>query len=189
MQAAYEFSRRGQNLVVRLKNFPKPVTALINGMCLGGGFELALGCHRRVATVDARMGLPEVTLGIIPGWGGTRFFPQRLQRVNNTQGAVLLAGIWIQCAYILSAQTALETGIIDELVSLAVPEEVPAVSRVVVSKVASRIREFVERQQEVDEEEALEEEANFFADVCVTPEAQEGIRAFLEKREPNFQKR
>lgn len=201
MQAAYEFSKRGQNLVVRLRNFPKPVTALINGMCFGGGFEVALGCHRRIAASNVLMGLPEVTLGIMPGWGGTYFLAkvvaerisdQALQYImpppsREQMGIVAAFGI-IGRAYSHIAKDALELGIADEVVDGA-REAISPPPRQVAPGVAEIVDEFVERQQELEEEEALEEEANYFADLCVMPEAQEGIRAFLEKRTPNFEKR
>lgn len=187
--AACEFSRRGHELVLRLKNFPKPVTAVINGLCLGGGFELALGCRTRVAAPNARMGLPEATLGIIPGWGGTRLLAQRMTRVPDPS---VLAGVYIQCGYVFDARTALALGIVESILEGEVLDEPDTSVRHVAPRVASRIREFVGRQQEVPEEEAFEEEMNYFAAVCVLPEgeAQEGIRAFLAKpkRKPNFTK-
>ncbi len=199
-KAAYEFSRRGQNLVLRLRDFPKPVTALINGMAFGGGFELALGCHRRVATPNALMGLPEVTLGIIPGWGGTVFLARVLakkERVRTDENskdlhktflpkevATMVAVSIIQGGYLMTAGEIHETGFTDEILpgesAPSLPRKTPAPG------VYSRIEDFVRRQQRVDEEEALEKEAECFAYLCVLSEAEEGIRAFLEKREPRW---
>ncbi len=85
-ESAQAFSRRGQAVLNRIEGGSKPVVAAVRGFCLGGGCELALGCHIRIAATDARIGLPEVKLGIIPGYGGT----QRLPRIVGRSKALEL---------------------------------------------------------------------------------------------------
>jgi enoyl-CoA hydratase len=192
-RAAYEFSKMGQNLVVRLRKYPKPVTAMINGMCFGGGLELALGCHKRVVAPDAVMGFPEVTLGIIPGWGGTAFFPKIIAQSPNPEVAkyaAILATNYICAgrlfkagmgAGLILAEKVLEQDMFDT--KNLEPSQKP------VSYEASiQVAELISGHADRSEEEALETEAQFFAELATHENAQEGIRAFLEKREPNFKK-
>lgn len=107
--AAGEFARRGQTLFNRIASFPIPVVAAIRGYCLGGGFDLALACHQRVATYDSSFGHPGASLGLITGWGGTQRLPRLLGKSAALQ--ILLTGERIP------ANQALTLGLVDELVS------------------------------------------------------------------------
>lgn len=107
--AALAFSRRAQLLFERLADFPRPVIAAVSGYCLGGGFDLALACHLRLATPDAVFGHPGATLGIITGWGGTQRLPRLLGRAQAYE--LLLTGETV------SAARALEIGLVAEIVS------------------------------------------------------------------------
>lgn len=107
--AAREFARRGQTLFNRIASFPIPVVAAIRGYCLGGGFDLALACHQRVATYDSSFGHPGASLGLITGWGGTQRLPRLLGKSAALQ--ILLTGERIP------ATQALTLGLVDELVS------------------------------------------------------------------------
>lgn len=109
--AAREFARAGQALLDRIATFPLPVVAAIRGYCLGGALDLALACHRRVATYDSSFGHPGPTLGLITGWGGTQSLPRLLGRAPALQ--ILLTGERIP------ATQALTLGLVDELVPAA----------------------------------------------------------------------
>ncbi len=105
--AAFEFARLGQGLCRQIAQFPLPVVAAIRGFCLGGGLDLALACHGRVATYDSSFGSPGATLGLVTGWGGTGSLPRRVGRATALQ--MLVAGDRIP------ATQALTVGLIDEL--------------------------------------------------------------------------
>jgi len=109
--AAQEFARAGQTLFDQIERFPIPVVAAIRGYCLGGGLDLALACHARVATYDASFGHPGVSLGLLTGWGGTQRLPRLVGKAQALQ--VLLTGERIP------ATQALTMGLVDELVSSA----------------------------------------------------------------------
>lgn len=204
LDAAFEFSQRGQELVLRIRDFPKPVVAHINGLCLGGGFEIAIACRRRTARSNAIMGLPEVTLGIIPGWGGTYLFTRliaaKIEEAEAREDMPFISPDLIERAAIEAASGFVGTGslfdvsavisnlILEPIVLEGESVKVPS-ARPAAPKLAERIPEFIMRQQQMGgEKTALEEESNYFADLVRTDEAQEGIRAFLEKRLPNFKK-
>jgi len=174
---AFKFAVRGQELVLRIKNFPKPVTALINGVCLGGGLELALACHRRIAIPNAYFGFPETSLGIFPGWGGTYFLPKLVGIERATK--------LIRFGEAISAKEALEIGLIDEISSAQARVEVIPSVRPAALGVASLMRSFLNFQYEhygdspEEQEHALEEAAEYFSSVCVMDEAKEGVASFL----------
>ena len=182
---AFEFARMGQELILRIKNFSKPVTALINGSCLGGGLELALACHKRISAPNALLGFPEITLGIFPAWGGTYFLP----RIIGIEHATVM----IKDGTLLSPQKALDIGLIHEV--LAGEAKSPAIKispREPAPLMAASIPDFLKFQREGygdthhDAEHALEEAAHYFSAICVMAEAKEGIRAFLDKRPAQF---
>lgn len=181
--AAREYSRQGQDLLRRLELLSIPVIAAINGYALGGGLELAMACTLRIAAEQAKLGLPEVKLGLLPGFGGT----QRLPRL-------IPAGIALEMMLTgepLTAAEALQHG----LVSRVVPAADLAVTA---EKLAQRIAanaplavgfclEAVRRGGEMGLDAALGLESNLFALACTTQDKKEGTRAFLEKRTPQFQ--
>ncbi len=183
---AFGFAREGQKLVLQIKNFSKPVMALINGACLGGGLELALACHKRIAMPSALLGFPEITLGIFPAWGGTYFLP-RLVGISH-------ATAMIKDGALFSSQKALDISLIDEvLAGLPRAREAKTPTTKISSRppaplISSTIPSFLEFQYEgyrddiEGAEHALEEAAYYFSSVCVMAEAKEGIRAFLEKK-------
>lgn len=180
---AKQMSQRGQRLTLTIENFGKPVIGAINGYALGGGLELALACHMRVASEKAKLGLPEVSLGVIPGYGGT----QRLARLVGMGRALEM----VLTGEMVSAQRAYEMG----LVNLVVPPEELLEKSVELAKkitkngpVAVRLAlESVVRGQNMGIREALELEADLFGLVCSTQDMREGTQAFLEKRKPQFQ--
>ena len=171
-------ARRGQGIFRLIETCGKPVIACVNGFALGGGCELALACTLRIASEKARLGQPEVKLGLVPGYGGT----QRLPRLvgQSTALKLLLTGemIW--------AVEALRIGLVDEVVEperlLARGEEIARAMVGVAPLAVAGCLEAVRRGAEVGLEEGLEVEAEIFGRLCGTEDKAEGTRAFLEKR-------
>jgi enoyl-CoA hydratase len=180
--AARELSRRGQRLFDSIAALPKPVIAAVNGFALGGGCELAMACHLRVASTGARFGQPEVKLGLIPGYGGT----QRLARLIGKGRALelLLTGGTVDAA------TAHAWGLVNRVVEPA--ELHPAVQKLAQEILAvgplavARCLEAVEAGLELPLEQAQLHEAALFGLCFATQDAREGTAAFLEKRPPRF---
>ena len=183
--AAREFIKRGQRLFLKIERAPKPVIAAINGFCLGGGLELAMACHMRVCSDRARLGQPEVNLGLIPGWGGT----QRLARLTNKGKAIEL----ILTGDMITAQEAYRIGLVNKVVPAgAVLKEARGLARKIASKsklpIAAGLRAITEGL-ETTIEEGLKIEADQFVGLADTEDIREGVSAFLEKRQPQFKDR
>jgi len=183
--AANEFIERGHRTFLKIENSPKPVIAAINGFCLGGGLELAMSCHMRICSDRARLGQPEVNLGIIPGWGGT----QRLPRLTNKGKAIEL----ILTGDMITAQEAYRVGLVNKVVPAgAVLKEAQGLARKIVSKskfaITAGLRAVSEGLQ-VSIEEGLKIEADQFVILKGKEDPREGISAFLEKRQPQFKDR
>jgi enoyl-CoA hydratase/carnithine racemase len=169
----------------QLDRFQKPVIAAINGLCLGGGLELALVCDIRIAADHTRLGLPEVNLGLIPGAGGT----QRLPRAIPLGWANYL----LFTGEAISAQKALEIGLVQEVVPL---ESLRDAALKTAEKINSKGPLAVRAVKEVSYaglsltlEQGLDMENKAFSEVCATEDKNEGVTAFLEKRSPRFQAR
>ncbi len=177
-----EFSLRGQEVFDMIENLGKPVIAAVNGYALGGGCELALACHIRIASDNAKFGQPEVNLGVIPGYGGT----QRLARLVGKGRAMEM----ILTGNPISAQEALQVGLVNKVVSR--PDLMPAcltLAQTIVAKgqVAVRLAvQAVNGSQEKSLSEGLRLEAKLFGDCCASDDFREGTRAFLEKRKAVF---
>ena len=177
-----ETSARGQLVLDRIENLGKPVIAALNGYALGGGCELAMACALRIASENARLGQPEVKLGIIPGYGGT----QRLARLIGRGRALEL----ILTGDPVSAQEAYRLGLVNAVVPLA--ELIPsceALARKIAANAPLAIKFALEAvqhglQMTLDEGQFLE--ANLFGLCCTTEDMKEGTRAFLEKRPAQF---
>lgn len=176
------YARRGQELTLTIENFPKPVIAAINGYALGGGTELAMACHLRIAAETARLGQPEVKLGLIPGFGGT----QRLARLVGKGRAleVILSGRMV------SAAEALSWGLVNRVVPAdKLMAEVEALCREIIKNAPLALGlaiEAINRGLDRPLEEALDIEADLFGQACGTEDAREGTSAFLEKRPARF---
>lgn len=182
---AREFSLRGQRMMRRIERMPKPVIAMINGFALGGGLELAMCCHLRIAADTAKLGQPEINLGLIPGFGGT----QRLLRLAGRAAALelCLTGAPVDAA------RALQLGIVNRVVPAA---ELEAETMRLAERLAAAaphalrgIIDCVNVGGECALEEGLEYESAQFGLVFATQDMREGTRAFLEKRKPDFQGR
>ncbi len=175
-------SRLGQAALREIETLGKPVIAAINGFALGGGCELALACHIRFASENARIGLPEVGLGIIPGYGGT----QRLPRIVGLGLALEL----ITTARMIDAQEALRIGLVNRVLPAA--ELIPHCEKVageILGRGALAVRYAMDaaiRGMETDLTQGLEREAGHFGLLAATADMHEGLKAFLEKRKPTF---
>jgi enoyl-CoA hydratase len=179
---AKERAQRGQAVFRRFETSPKPVIAAVNGFALGGGCELALACHIRIASDKAKFGQPEVKLGTCPGYGGT----QRLSRLVGKGRAIQL----VTTAEMIDAAEAYRIGLVnkvvtgDELMGTAV-EMMRAILANGPLAVALCI-EAIDRGLEMSLEEGLVLEANHFGLLASTDDMREGMSAFLEKRAPEF---
>jgi enoyl-CoA hydratase len=177
-----EFSRFGQDVFTLIEQSPKPVIAAVNGFALGGGCELTLACHIRVAAENARFGQPEVNLGIIPGYGGT----QRLARIVGMGRATEL----IVTGAMIDAQEALRIGLVNRIApkggALDAARELAAQ---IASRSAVAVRFALAALRAVPQmglTEGLAQEAALFGLCIGTEDFREGTTAFLEKRPPVF---
>ncbi len=177
-----ELARSGQeNLFDYIENFPKPVIAAINGFALGGGLELAMACHFRIASENARMGLPEVSLGVIPGYGGTQRLPQLIGKGKAME--------LITTAKMMNADEALQYRLVNYVVSLdelidkamklaaAISNNSPQAINSAIKAVNAGFETNVDGY-----EKEIEEFGNCFG----SDEFKEGTSAFMEKRKANF---
>jgi enoyl-CoA hydratase len=177
---AAAFARRGQATFAKIENCPKPVIAAVNGYALGGGCELAMACHIRVASSNAILGLPEVSLGIIPGYGGT----QRLTMLVGKGRALEL----ITTAGKIDAAKATAWGLVNETVA---PEALMETCLGMLSKAyrnapVAIAKAIASVNAHYNIENGYATEANAFGDCCETSDFKEGTTAFLEKRKAKF---
>lgn len=177
---AMHLSSRGQRVFSKIENSPKPVIAAINGYALGGGCELALACDIRIASDRARLGVPEINLGLIPGYGGT----QRLARLLGRGMAKLL----VLTGDHIDAQEALRVGLVEKVVPAA---ELMAQAKELALKLASKApvavdmgKRAVNQGSEVDLDRGQAIESSCIALCFSTEDRVEGTSAFLEKRKP-----
>jgi enoyl-CoA hydratase len=172
----------GQQVFRRLERCGKPVIAAINGFALGGGCELALACHLRVASENARLGQPEVKLGIAPGYGGTVRLPRLVGKTRALE--LLLTGDMID------AEEARRIGLVNRVVPLArLLPEAEALLRSILANGPLAIRaclEAVETGMDMSVDQALLLEAGYFGLLSATEDMREGTKAFVEKRKPAF---
>ena len=177
-----EFTESGQEVFNLIENLGKPVIAAVNGFALGGGCELALACHIRLASEKAKFGQPEVNLGVIPGYGGT----QRLARLVNSGRAIE----YILTGNMIDAEEAFRIGLVnriyphDELMAKAWE-----MAKTIVTKGQIAVRmalKAVVSCDELSEKEGQNLEASLFAVCCGTDDFKEGTSAFLQKRKPEF---
>jgi enoyl-CoA hydratase len=180
-----ETALRGQGVFRRLETLGKPSIAAINGFALGGGCELALACTMRIASKNARLGQPEVKLGILPGYGGS----QRLSRLCGKG----IASELILTGEMIFAEEALRIGLVNRVVEpgdlLATAE---SIARKIIANAPLAVKyslEAIDKGMEMPQEEGLFLEATLFGLCCATEDMREGTRAFLEKRPAKFQGR
>lgn len=175
-------SRDGQDVFRSIEKFPKPVLAAVGGYALGAGCELALACHLRIANEKARFGLPEVSLGIIPGYGGTI----RLARLIGLGRAVELT----LTGEMVPAERALAFGMVSAVVE---PEALMTEAKALLRKVTKNgplavrlVLESIYHGTDTSIAEALDFESSLFGVLTSTDDMKEGMQAFLEKRKPHF---
>jgi enoyl-CoA hydratase len=179
---ARKFAESGQEVFTSIENCHKPVIGLVNGFALGGGCELAMACHMRVATANARFGQPEVNLGVIPGYGGTQRLTQLIGKAKSFE--LCMTGDMI------NANQALDLGLINHV--LESPTEALAKCEEILNKVISKAPVAVGLVIDCinavnnEQENGYQTEANGFAACTKTTDFAEGTSAFLEKRKPEF---
>jgi enoyl-CoA hydratase len=180
--AARDFSYLGHKVFAMLEDAPYITLAAINGFALGGGLEIALACNFRVASKRARLGLPEINLGVLPGWGGT----QRLQRIVGQSRALQM----ILSGDPISAGTALEWGLVSAVFP---PEELVEGAKKFLRQFTSKsgdavrvAKRTVVNGAKMHLEDALKLESEGFGLLWSGPDREEGVKAFLEKRKPKF---
>jgi len=176
---------RAKSVFTATEDFPKPIIAMINGFCLGGGCELALACDLRIASDRARFGQPEINLGIIPGGGGT----QRLTRLIGEGKAMQI----ILTGEMINAEEAYRLGLVNEVYPAA---ELEAKTMELANKIAEKspvalamAKASVKNAARMNLREGLEQEIDLFALCFSSEDKEEGVRAFLEKRKPEFKGR
>jgi enoyl-CoA hydratase len=181
LEESKALAKRGQDIFFRIERSPKPVVACVNGFALGGGCELAMSCHFRIASDNAKFGQPEVNLGLIPGYGGTQRLVQLIGK-GRAMEALMSAGM-------IDANTALQYG----LANYVVPQEellnkAKSILDVINTKAPIAIAKCIESANAVFDEtkNGYETELNSFADCFGTEDMKEGTTAFLEKRKAVF---
>ena len=170
-----------QKVFDHIENLKKPVIAAVNGFALGGGLELAMACHFRVASENAKMGLPEVTLGLIPGYGGTQRLPQLVGKGRAME--------MILTATMISAEEAKECGLVNHVVLQAelikfcqgLAQKIIKNAPVALSEAIQAINASVDKTKN-----GYEQEIHAFGRLFGTADFKEGTTAFLEKRKANF---
>ncbi|WP_326981283.1 enoyl-CoA hydratase-related protein [Chryseobacterium sp. MYb264] len=177
---AEELAQKGHHLLFnKIENMNKPVIAAINGFALGGGLELAMACHIRYASENAKLGLPEVTLGLIPGYGGTQRLPKLVGKG--------IANEMIFSAKMITAQRAKEISLVNEVYPI---EELLAKTKELASVITRNspmaIAKAIHAVNLSDTEKGFDAEIKAFGEVFELDDKKEGVTAFIEKRKPNF---
>lgn len=175
-------AKRGQDVFFLIERFHVPVVAAVNGFALGGGCELAMACHLRVAGEKARFGQPEVNLGLIPGYGGTQ---RLIQYIGKTKATELL-----MTADMIGAEEALRLGLVNYVVpageevakSVELIEKIATKAPVAIARIIETVNAYF--KEDVD---GFDAEIRAFGDCCATSDFAEGAAAFVEKRKANFQ--
>lgn len=177
-----QLAKKGQDVFERMENFPKPIIAAIHGAALGGGLELAMGCHIRLVSENAKLGLPELQLGLVPGFAGSQRLPKLVGRAKAAE--MLLTSEPI------SGTEAVQWGLANKAYA---EDELFAKAEEMAGKIAKKspgaMKAAIELLSYTKDDrfyEGVMREADVFGDVFVSDDAKEGISAFIEKREPDF---
>jgi len=177
-----EVIRKGQEIFFKIRNSSKVVIAAVNGYALGGGCELALACDLRIASENAKLGFPETTLGLMPGYGGTQFLP-RLIGMGR-------AKYMIFSGEPVTAMEAYQSGLVEKVCSLeSLMDEVDRIAKKIVSNgpfAVKACKRAIHRGVEFPLEEALGIEMEEYDRVSRSKDAEEGITCFIEKKTPTF---
>lgn len=178
---AMALAKRGQDTFARIENSSKPIVAAVNGFALGGGCELAMSCHFRIASENARFGQPEVNLGLIPGYGGT----QRLVQLIGKGKAMEL----LMSAHMIDANEAKQLGLVNYVTtSETLIEHTKKILELINSKAPLAVAGCIKAANAVfnESQNGFETEIKEFGNCFVTEDMKEGVSAFLEKRKANF---
>ena len=179
---AFNFAKKGQLLTSLIENSNKPIIAAVNGYAFGGGSEIALSCHIRIASEDAIFAQPEVKIGLLPGWGGT----QRLPRIvgKGIANEIILTGMNI------SVERAYEIGLVNKVVKKDdLISNCNEIAEAIIRNSPNAINEsiaLINTSSNIDLKSGLEIEAKRFSDLFETDETSEGLTAFVQKRPPNY---
>ena len=179
---ALDFAKKGHLLTSLIENSNKPIIAAVNGYAFGGGSELALSCHIRIASEDAIFAQPEVKIGLLPGWGGT----QRLSRIvgKGIANEIILTGMNI------SAERAYEIGLVNKVVKKDdLISNCNEIAEAIIRNSPNAINEsiaLINTSSNIDLKSGLEIEAKRFSDLFETDETSEGLTAFVQKRPPKY---
>lgn len=181
IEEGMQLAKRGQAIFDRIENSPKPIIACVNGFALGGGCELAMACHFRIASENAKFGQPEVNLGLIPGYGGT----QRLVQLIGKGRAIelLISGNMIDAA------TAHQYGLVNHVVSQEeLLNKATTILQNINSKAPLAVAACIKAANAVwnETQNGYQEEINLFGNCFATEDMKEGTSAFLQKRKANF---
>lgn len=179
-EKAEQLARNGQHILFnKIENLSKPVIAAINGFALGGGLELAMACHIRYASENARLGLPEVTLGLIPGYGGTQRLPKLIGKG--------LANEMIFSAKMIPSQKAKEIGLVNEVFPIdELLSKTRELAQVIANNSPMAIAKAIKATNLSDTDKGFETEITYFGELFEMDDKKEGVSAFLEKRKPKF---
>ncbi|MCU7614745.1 enoyl-CoA hydratase-related protein [Chryseobacterium sp. GMJ5] len=179
-EKAEQLARNGQNILFnKIENLSKPVIAAINGFALGGGLELAMACHIRYASENARLGLPEVTLGLIPGYGGTQRLPKLVGKG--------MANEMIFSAKMIPAQKAKEIGLVNEVYPAdQLLLKTKELAQMIANNSPMAIGKAIKATNLSDTDKGFETEMTYFGELFEMDDKREGVSAFLEKRKPVF---
>ncbi|MFU0792168.1 enoyl-CoA hydratase [Virgibacillus proomii] len=176
-------AKRGQDLFDRIEQFSIPVIAAIHGAALGGGLELAMACHMRIVTASAKLGLPEITLGIIPGFAGTQRLPHYVGSAKAYE--MILTGEPI------SGEKAYTYGLANKVVEEGeLEEEAKRLAQKIVEKskwTINQVMQLIPYAKTSQFIEGVAKEREAFGQIFGSDDAKEGVQAFIEKRKPNFQ--
>jgi enoyl-CoA hydratase len=176
-----KLSKRGQDIFFKIERFHAPVIAAVNGFALGGGCELAMACHLRVAGPAAKFGQPEVNLGLVPGYGGSQ---RLIQYIGKTRAMKLLL-----TGDMITADQALEWGLVNEIteagaeieLSVSILNKIKSKGPLAIKKTISLVNDFFDKAKN-----GFEEEFKDFGYTLGSADAKEGAKAFIEKRKPDF---
>jgi enoyl-CoA hydratase len=176
-----EMAMKGQKIFFKIENSPKPIIAAVNGFALGGGCELAMACHFRIASENAKFGQPEVNLGLVPGYGGT----QRLVQLIGKGRAME----YLMTGNMIDASMALQFGLVNHLVSAGeLLEKARSILSLINSKAPVAIAKCIQSANAVydKDQNGFQTEIDCFGECFETEDMKEGASAFLEKRKPVF---
>ena len=183
-EQAFHFAKAGQKLTNEIENSPKPVIAAVNGFALGGGCEIALACHLRYASENARFAQPEVKIGLIPGWGGTQRLPRIIGKGLATE--MILSG------HMIDAYDALKIGLVNKVFppDLLI-EKTMEISKQILKNSPTALTKSIQcinKSSVKSLSTGLQAEVKSFRGLFDSNETKEGLAAFVEKRQPRFRK-